>query len=177
MQNENDFQSVRHWGVVYSFFHPELRQVENSSDVSLSSLFSGFTSGITGATHDGSLPSQEIAGIYTGLPASLVYESYGIDDSRLYWRAEIEIASGLTIGDAVVVSVKDYEGRAIDGATLTLLGTALFVSSGMAAYNLAEFQERLDNTEVALTFANGDRVIGTLKFGEDIPEMFVMSDD
>lgn len=181
---------AKQWGVVYAFFHPELKTQfgrsdvsEGGDDVGIASLLSGILSsaaGIAGSRTPGECPAETISGftdVYAGVPASLVYEAFSVTDEKLYWRAEINIASGLSVGDAVVVSVTNSKGDSIDGATLILLGTRLKVSDGIAAYNLAKFQEHLENTNVALTFANGVQVQGTLKLGEEIPSFDVISDE
>lgn len=175
------------WAIVYGFFHPEinarvsLRGHQQQDEGGLSSLFEGVLSRASGV--DKRFPKSEaridvawLDEIYAGIPASLTWEAYGICDAKLYWRAEIDIASGMAMGDTVLVSVTNANGEGIDGAKLILLGTELQVSSGMAAYSLARFQERLENTEVALQFQDGSRVQGTLKFGAGNPSLGVRFD-
>lgn len=159
------------WGLVYAFFHPELR-TQSKDDFGLCALFDGLLSEAAGMV--GAASGRTIAGISLPdaaemaleVPATIVYEAYGITKRNQYWRAEIALSGGLPIGEAVLVSVLNADGEKIEKATLKLLGTDLPVFNGLAAYDLASFQRNLKNAEVALVYPSGECVEGTLKFGE-----------
>ena len=160
------------WGLVYTFFHPELRE-QSRGKLGLGSIFDGLLSeaaGIVGAATPGSVAGFSLPDASEPtleVPATIVFEAYGIARRSQYWRAEIALCKGLPIGEAVVVSVVDAEGAKIERATLKLLGSDLSVSNGLAAYDLMTFQHNLKNTEVALVYPTGECVEGTLKFGAE----------
>lgn len=158
------------WPIVFAFFHPELRKSERGE---YQSPFEGLLSGSIGiaqsSPHGEMGAFSEIEPRYEGIPASLVFESYDPPTRNQYWRAQLDLVTGVSVGANVVVSVTNADGEAIKDGTLILLGSTLRVTNGLAIYSLAQFQQTLDNTEVSLTLTPGGRpVVGTLKFGEEM---------
>lgn len=161
-----------YWEVIHAFFHPELSE-QASGDSCIDALFEGVLSetiGLADEVADGSNDGLALPCANENVlevPATIVFESYGITRRNQYWRAEIAVSKGLPIGEAVVVSVLDADGEKIERATLRLLGSDLSVSNGIAAYDLASFQRNLRKTDVALIYPSGECVEGTLKFGDE----------
>ena len=152
------------WQVVYSFFHPE-----EAGDDSGGSLLSGSLadlSGPIGITGGVSLPGTAAPGFYSGRPAYLTWAADENEDEKDFWRAQIMVTTGLGFDETVVVSVTDSQGESIDSATLILLNSTLEVTDGTAAYSLAEFQQNLANTNVALIYPDGRRVPGGFRLDE-----------
>lgn len=169
---------AKQWDVVFAFFHPELKDAQceqlEKADFDLSKIIDGLMPEAAGIASDEKRRKTSAFGyspqssLYSGVPAFLVYEAYGAVERTQYWRAQIEIISGVAVGETVVVNVTDADGVAIEDATLILLGSPLRVAHGLAAYNLSEFQQNLSNTEVRLIRDCGVSVLGTLKFGDDM---------
>lgn len=157
------------WPIVYAFFHPEMRSADRDE---VGSIFEGLLSGSIGiATSSASREADEISerlSFYDGIPASLVFEAYNVQYRDQYWRAQIDLVTGVSVGANIAVSVTNADGEAIEDGQLVLLGSTLRVTKGLALYSLSEFQKNLGNTEVSLALAPGGRpVVGTLKFGEE----------
>lgn len=157
------------WPIVYAFFHPELRSSEGDW---VGSLFEGLLSGsigiATSSAPDGTGSILEDLSRYNGIPASLVFEAYNVQYRDQYWRAQLDLVTGVSVGANIAVSVTNADGEAIEDGQLVLLGSTLRVTNGLAIYSLSKFQESLGNTEVSLTLCpTGKPVVGTLKFGEE----------
>lgn len=153
------------WQIVYSFFHPEENVYHSGSICGILGSLLGEHSmpiGISG----GSLPDS--SNFYSGRPAYLVWTADENAEEKAYWRAQIMVASGTGFNDSIVVSITDAQGECIDSAILILLSSTLRVTNGKAYYCLADFQEHLSNTDVALIFPDGRRVPGVLKLGDII---------
>ena len=153
------------WQVVYSFFHPEESAADDGG-----SLLSGILadlSGPIGIASGASLPGATVPGFYSGRPACLTWAADENEAGKDFWRAQIIVTTGLGIDETVVVSVTDSQGESIDSAMLILLNSTLEVTDGTAAYSLAEFQQNLANTNVALIYPDGRRVPGSFSLDED----------
>lgn len=158
------------WPIVYAFFHPEMRSADRDE---VGSIFEGLLSGSLGiaksSAPDGAGSIFEDLSRYNGIPASLVFEAYNVQYRDQYWRAQLDLVTGVSVGANIAVSVTNADGEAIEDGQLVLLGSTLRVTKGLALYSLSEFQKTLDNTEVSLTIMPGGHpVAGTLKFGDEM---------
>lgn len=143
------------WQIVYSFFHPKAGVPAEHNRVSFADVFAPI-----GISRDSS--PDTVANFYSGRPACLVWAADENEDEKNFWRAEIMVTSGLGFNESVVINVTDSHGDSIDAATLILLNSTLEVRNGAAEYSLAEFQRNLANTNVALIYPDGRRVLGNL---------------
>lgn len=145
------------WQIVYSFFHPEDGVCEAHNKVSFGGVFAPI--GISGESSPDTVTAPNF---YSGRPACLVWAADENEDEKNFWRAEIMVTSGLGFNESVIITVTDSHGESIDAATLILLNSTLEVRNGAAEYSLAEFQRNLANTNVALIYPDGRRVLGNL---------------
>ena len=145
------------WQIVYSLFHPDDGVLEKHSKVPFAGVFA--TIGISKDSYSDTVAAPNF---YSGRPACLVWAADENEDEKNFWRAEIMVTSGLGFTERVVINVTDSHGESIDAATLILLNSTLEVRNGAAEYSLAEFQRNLSNTNVALIYPDGRRVLGNL---------------
>ena len=145
------------WQIVYTFFHPEDAVYAKHGKVSFGSVFAPI--GISGESSPGTVA---VSNFYSGRPACLVWAADENEDEKNFWRAEIMVTSGLGFNESVISTVTGSHGESIDAATLILLNSTLEVRNGAAEYSLAEFQRNLANTNVALIYPDGRRVLGNL---------------
>lgn len=145
------------WQIVYSFFHPEDGVLSKHGKVSFAGVFAPI-----GISEDSCPDTVAAPNFYSGRPACLVWAADENEDEKNFWRAEIMVTSGLGISESVIINVTDSHGENIDAATLILLNSTLEVRNGAAEYSLAEFQRNLSNTNVALIYPDGRRVLGNL---------------
>ena len=145
------------WQIVYSFFHPEDGVLARHSKVPFAGVFTPI-----GISEKSSSDTVAAPNFYSGRPACLVWAADENEDEKNFWRAEIMVTSGLGISESIVINVTDSHGENIEAATLILLNSTLEVRNGAAEYSLAEFQRNLSNTNVALIYPDGRRVLGNL---------------
>lgn len=95
---------------------------------------------------------------------NLVFKADCDDEDLYFWTASLQIDLSAGSNDLQLILVTDRSGNPVAHALLLLCGQLLLVSGGKAYISLEDFRRNLRSQDVALQFASGKRVSGSLTF-------------
>lgn len=95
---------------------------------------------------------------------NLVFKADCDDEDLYFWTASLQIDLSAGSNDLQLILVTDRSGNPVAHGLLLLCGQLLPVSGGKAYISLEDFRRNLRSQAVALQFASGKRVSGSLTF-------------
>lgn len=95
---------------------------------------------------------------------NLVFKADCDDEDLYFWTASLQIDLSAGNNDLQLILVTDRSRNPIAHGLLLLCGQLLPVSGGKAYISLEDFRRNLRSQDVALQFATGERVSGSLTF-------------
>lgn len=95
---------------------------------------------------------------------NLVFKADCDDEDLYFWTASLQIDLSAGSNDLQLILVTDRSGNPVAHGLLLLCGQLLLVSGGKAYISLEDFRRNLRSQDVALQFASGKRVSGSLTF-------------
>lgn len=95
---------------------------------------------------------------------NLVFKADCDDEDLYFWTASLQIDLSAGSNDLQLILVTDRSGNPVAHGLLLLCGQLLPVSGGKAYISLEDFRRNLRSQDVALQFASGKRVSGSLTF-------------
>lgn len=95
---------------------------------------------------------------------NLVFKADCDDEDLYFWTASLQIDLSAGNNDLQLILVTDRSRNPIAHGLLLLCGQLLPVSGGKAYISLEDFRRNLRSQAVALQFATGERVSGSLTF-------------
>ena len=95
---------------------------------------------------------------------NLVFKADCDDEDLYFWTASLQIDLSAGSNDLQLILVTDRSGNPVAHGLLLLCGQLLPVSGGKAYISLEDFRRNLRSQAVALQFATGERVSGSLTF-------------